>query len=131
MAGSNGKTRAQSLTRSNVPNILSISLRSAIHGSGIACNLPALNSRHRGRHRRSLFANLQEAAYDYAGLRQYPWLGKTLLRSRRVADGLSREHLAGFPGAEVSPEKAVAARAFPVLIICDAEDHALPVVTAK
>jgi alpha-beta hydrolase superfamily lysophospholipase len=25
------------------------------------------------------FANLQEAAYDYAGLRQFPWLGKTLM----------------------------------------------------
>src|SRR5207249_7226386 len=25
------------------------------------------------------FANLREAAYDYAGLRKYPWLGKTLL----------------------------------------------------
>jgi hypothetical protein len=34
--------------------------------------------------------------------------------------------LAGFPAAEVSPEKSVAARKFPVLIICDEDDHALP-----
>lgn len=36
------------------------------------------------------------------------------------------ESLAGFPAAEVSPENAVAARAFPVLLICDANDVALP-----
>src|SRR5207249_10716866 len=24
------------------------------------------------------FANLREAAYDYAGLRKYPWFGKTI-----------------------------------------------------
>jgi pimeloyl-ACP methyl ester carboxylesterase len=34
--------------------------------------------------------------------------------------------LAGFPTDGVSPEKAVAARAFPVLLICDARDDALP-----
>jgi pimeloyl-ACP methyl ester carboxylesterase len=36
------------------------------------------------------------------------------------------ESLAGLPASEVSPEKAVAARAFPVLLICDANDVALP-----
>ena len=36
------------------------------------------------------------------------------------------QRLAGFPAAEVSPEKSVAARAFPVLLICDTDDVALP-----
>jgi uncharacterized protein len=36
------------------------------------------------------------------------------------------ESLAGFPASQVSPEKAVRARGFPVLLICDAEDVALP-----
>jgi pimeloyl-ACP methyl ester carboxylesterase len=36
------------------------------------------------------------------------------------------ERLAGLPASDVSPAKAVAARAFPVLLICDADDVALP-----
>jgi uncharacterized protein len=36
------------------------------------------------------------------------------------------ESLAGFSVADVSPEKAVAARAFPVFLICDEKDVALP-----
>jgi hypothetical protein len=72
------------------------------------------------------FANLQEAAYDYAGLRQYPWLGKTLFAPGAWLMVYRGAKLAGFPALEVSPEKSVAGRAFPVLIICDGEDHALP-----
>jgi uncharacterized protein len=34
--------------------------------------------------------------------------------------------LAGFSAADVSPEHAVATRAFPVLLICDAADTTLP-----
>jgi pimeloyl-ACP methyl ester carboxylesterase len=36
------------------------------------------------------------------------------------------ELTAGLPAGEVSPEKAVAQRAFPVLLICDAGDNVLP-----
>jgi len=36
------------------------------------------------------------------------------------------KQLTGLPIDEVSPEKAVAARAFPVLLICDEKDEALP-----
>src|SRR5215475_6506077 len=64
------------------------------------------------------FANLQEAAYDYAGLRQYPWLGKTLLAPGAWVLVYRGGKAAGFPAAEVSPEKAVASRAFPVFLIC-------------
>jgi fermentation-respiration switch protein FrsA (DUF1100 family) len=72
------------------------------------------------------FANLREAAYDYAGLRKYPWLGKTLFAPGTWTLLYHDEKLAGFPVAEVSPVKAVAARAFPVLLICDEKDEALP-----
>jgi uncharacterized protein len=72
------------------------------------------------------FASLQEAAFDYAGLRQYPWLGKTLFAPGAWLMVYRGASLAGFPPSEVSPEKSVAARAFPVLIICDEQDHALP-----
>jgi len=95
-------------------------------GAGIALQSAGADSRIEAVIAEASFANLQEAAYDYAGLRQYPWLGKTLFAPGAWLMFYRGEHLAGFPGAEVSPEKAVAARAFPVLIICDAEDHALP-----
>src|SRR5436309_8340798 len=72
------------------------------------------------------FANLREAAYDYAGLRKYPWLGKTLFAPFTWTLLYRDKKLAGLPVAEVSPQKAVAARAFPVLLICDEKDEALP-----
>jgi len=72
------------------------------------------------------FANIREASYDYAGLRRYPWLGKTWLSPGTWTMIYRGESLAGFPASQVSPEKAVGTRGFPVLLICDAEDVALP-----
>jgi uncharacterized protein len=72
------------------------------------------------------FANLREASYDYAGLRQSPLLGKTLFAPFSWTLLYRGEKLTGLPVAEVSPEKAVATRAFPVLLICDEKDEALP-----
>jgi hypothetical protein len=74
---------------------------------------------------------LREAAYDYAGLRKYPWLGKTLFAPGTWTLLYRDEKLAGFPVAGVSPQKAVASRAFPVLLICDEKDDALPCRHAK
>jgi len=95
-------------------------------GAGIALQSAGADPRIEAVVAEASFANLQEAAYDYAGLRQYPWLGKTLFAPGAWLLVYRGEHLAGFPGTEVSPEKAVARRAFPVFLICDAEDHALP-----
>jgi uncharacterized protein len=95
-------------------------------GGGIALQSAGNDSRIEAVVAEASFANLQEAAYDYAGLRQYPWLGKTLFAPGAWLMVYRGEKLAGFPAAEVSPVKAVAARPFPVLIICDEEDHALP-----
>ena len=72
------------------------------------------------------FANLREASYDYAGLRKSPLLGKTLFAPFSWTLLYRGEKAAGFPLAKISPMKAVASRAFPVLLICDEKDEALP-----
>ncbi|GAC1634683.1 MAG: alpha/beta hydrolase [Candidatus Acidiferrum sp.] len=95
-------------------------------GAGIALQSAAKDSRIEAVVSEASFANLQEAAYDYAGLREYPMLGKTLFAPGAWLMVYRGARLANFPRAEVSPEKAVAARPFPVYVICDAEDHALP-----
>lgn len=95
-------------------------------GAGIALQSAAADQRIEAVVAEASFANLQEAAYDYAGLREFPWLGKTLFAPGAWLMVYRGAKLAGFPAAEVSPEKAIAARNFPVLIICDEEDRALP-----
>jgi pimeloyl-ACP methyl ester carboxylesterase len=72
------------------------------------------------------FATLREASYDYAGLRRSPLLGKTLFAPFGWTLLYRGERLTSLPVAEVSPMKAAASRAFPVLLICDANDEALP-----
>jgi uncharacterized protein len=72
------------------------------------------------------FANLREVAYDYAGLGFSPLLGKTLFRPAVIAGMYSIEKLGGFDSDDISPEKAVTQRAFPVLLICGTDDHRIP-----
>jgi uncharacterized protein len=72
------------------------------------------------------FSNLREETYDYAGLELSPLLGKTLFRPAAIMALLQAEKEGGFKAADVSPEQAVAARAFPVLLICGTEDHKIP-----
>jgi alpha-beta hydrolase superfamily lysophospholipase len=95
-------------------------------GAGIVLQSAAADPRIEAVVAEAPFANLREASYDYAGLRKYPWLGKTLFAPGTWTLLYRDEKLAGFPVAEVSPVKAVAARAFPVLLICDEKDDALP-----
>ncbi len=112
----------------------STSLTSSFHlfalgesmGAGIVLQSAAADPRIEAVVAEASFANLREAAYDYAGLRKYPWLGKTLFAPGTWTLLYRDEKLAGFPAAEVSPVKAVASRAFPVLLICDEKDVALP-----
>ncbi len=72
------------------------------------------------------FANLREAAYDYAGLQRWPLLGKTFFAPGAWVLIYRGQRLAGFPASEVSPERAVRERAFPLLLICDGADVVLP-----
>lgn len=95
-------------------------------GAGIALESAASDRRIEAVVAEASFANLREAAYDYAGLRKYPWLGKTLLSPFAWTLMYRGERLTRIPLAEVSPVKAVASRAFPVLLICDEKDVALP-----
>jgi pimeloyl-ACP methyl ester carboxylesterase len=95
-------------------------------GAGIALQSAAIDTRIESVVAEAAFASLQEAAYDYAGLQRYPWLGKTLLAPGAWMVVFRGERIAGFPAVEVSPERAVAARPFPVLLICDQADTTLP-----
>jgi uncharacterized protein len=72
------------------------------------------------------FANLREVTYDYAGLEVSPLLGKTLFRPASMAAMHQVKKMGGFDPDDVSPEKAVASRAFPVLLICGTADHRIP-----
>lgn len=77
------------------------------------------------------FVDLREVSYDYAGLRLCPFLGKTLFRPASMLAMRTIEKEGGFKPDDVSPEKAVASRAFPVLLICGTRDHAIPCRHAK
>jgi alpha-beta hydrolase superfamily lysophospholipase len=72
------------------------------------------------------FANLREVSYDYGGLHFSPFLGKTLFRPATILAISELAKAGGFPPDEVSPEKAVAARSFPILLICGTRDHTIP-----
>jgi len=95
-------------------------------GAAIALQSAAVEPRIEAVVAEAPFASLREASYDYAGLQRYPLLGMTLLAPGAWTMLYHGELAAGFPASEVSPEKAVAARPFPVLLICDAEDTVLP-----
>ena len=72
------------------------------------------------------FADLREVSFDYAGLRSWPLLGKTLFRPAAFMAMRSMSRAGGFDPDEVSPEKAVAERPFPVLLICGTQDTTIP-----
>jgi alpha-beta hydrolase superfamily lysophospholipase len=95
-------------------------------GAAIALQSAAADPRIEAVVAEASFANLREASYDYAGLRWSPLIGKTFFAPFSWTLIYRGESLAGFHAAEVSPEKSVAARAFPVLLICDEKDVALP-----
>lgn len=72
------------------------------------------------------FSDLREVSYDYAGLDISPWLGKTLFRPATWTAMYEMAKTAGFSPDDVSPEKAVSARVFSVLLICGTDDHRIP-----
>jgi uncharacterized protein len=95
-------------------------------GAAIALQSAAVDSRIAGVVAEDPFCNLREVTYDYAGLQFSPLLGKTLFRPAAVTALSQAEKEGGFKVAAVSPEKAVAARAFPVILICGTEDNKIP-----
>lgn len=95
-------------------------------GAGIALESAAVDPRIEAVVAEASFANLREASFDYAGLRRSPLLGKTLFRPFSWMLLYHAQRLTNLPIDEVSPEKAVTARPFPALLICDEKDEALP-----
>ncbi|HVO56128.1 MAG TPA: alpha/beta fold hydrolase [Dongiaceae bacterium] len=95
-------------------------------GAGIALQAAGADPRIEAVAAEAPFASLREATYDYAGLQKWPLLGKTLFAPGAWLVLYRGERLAGFDASAVSPERAVAARAFPILLICDGADVVLP-----
>ncbi|MGB9403565.1 MAG: alpha/beta fold hydrolase [Candidatus Acidiferrales bacterium] len=95
-------------------------------GAAIALQSAAVDSRVAGVVAEASFANLREVTYDYAGLQISPLLGRTIFRPATMVALASAEKEGGFKADDVSPERAVAARAFPVLLICDEDDRRIP-----
>lgn len=95
-------------------------------GAGIALQSAAVDPRIEAVLAEAPFVRIREASYDYAGLQKYPLLGKTLFAPGAWVMLARGQALAGFPAANVCPERAVASRPFPVFLICDAEDTTLP-----
>ena len=92
-------------------------------GAAIALQSAAVEPRIAGVVAESSFSNLREVTYDYAGLHWSPWLGKTLFRPGTWTLISTAREEGGFSVDDVSPEKSVAARPFPLLLICDGSDH--------
>jgi uncharacterized protein len=95
-------------------------------GAGIALQSAGVDPRIEAVVAEAPFASLREASYDYAGLQKFHWLGATLFAPGAWVMLARGEALARFPAAGVSPEHAVATRAFPVMLICDGDDTTLP-----
>jgi alpha-beta hydrolase superfamily lysophospholipase len=95
-------------------------------GAGIALQSAGADARIEAVTAEAPFADLQEAAYDYAGLQRWPLVGKTFFAPGAWTVVYRGERLAGFPAGEVSSVKAVQQRTFPLLLICDGADVVLP-----
>lgn len=95
-------------------------------GASIALQSAGVETRIDGVVAESAFANLREVSYDYAGLHISHWLGRTLFRPALWFSLPSIEKKGGFRARDVSPERAVAERKFPVLLICGTGDRTIP-----
>jgi alpha-beta hydrolase superfamily lysophospholipase len=95
-------------------------------GGAIALQAAALDSRISAVAAEAPFSSFREASYDYAGFHRSPWLGRILFRPVVEAGFIATRRMAGFWPSDVSPEKSVAQRAFPILLISDGDDVVLP-----
>jgi len=95
-------------------------------GAAIALQSAAVEPRIAGVVAESSFSDLREVTFDYAGLHWSPLLGKTLFRPGTWTLISIAQKEGGFSVDEVSPEKSVSVRPFPVLLICDRSDHIIP-----
>ncbi|MGB8540314.1 MAG: alpha/beta hydrolase [Candidatus Acidiferrales bacterium] len=95
-------------------------------GAAIALQSAAVEPRIEAVAAEDAFASLREVSYDYAGLHAGSWLGKSIFRPASIVAMESVEKEGGFKPEDASPEKAVAERSFPVLLICGTRDVTIP-----
>lgn len=95
-------------------------------GGAIALQSAEIDPRIRAVVAEASFSSLREVSYDYAGLDVSSLLGRTLFRPAAFLALRSAEKEGGFRASDVSPELAVAERAFPVLLICGTRDRIIP-----
>jgi alpha-beta hydrolase superfamily lysophospholipase len=95
-------------------------------GAAIALQSAAVEPRISAVVAEASFSNLREVTYDYGGLQLSPWLSRTLFRSASIVALHAVEKEGGFRVDDISPERAVAIRAFPVLRICGTLDRRIP-----
>jgi uncharacterized protein len=95
-------------------------------GAAIALQSAAVEPRIEAVVAEAPFANLREVSYDYAGLHISPLLGETIFRPATIAALYRLRKVGGFSPDDASPEKAVAARAVPILLICGTRDRTIP-----
>lgn len=95
-------------------------------GAAIALQSAAVEPRISAVVAEASFSNLREVTYDYAGLQLSPWIGRTLFFPATITALHVAESEGGFRAREISPQKAVAERAFPVMLICGTLDRRIP-----
>jgi fermentation-respiration switch protein FrsA (DUF1100 family) len=95
-------------------------------GAALALQSAEVESRIAGVVAEAPFADLREVSYDYAGLRISHYLGRTVGRPATWMAIGGAEKEGGFKAEDVSPEKAVAARNYPVFLICGGKDRNIP-----
>jgi uncharacterized protein len=95
-------------------------------GAGIALQSAAVEPRIEAVVAEDPFANMREVSYDYGGFERWAWLGKTIFRPATMEGMRTIQEDGGFDPDQVSPERAVAERPFPVLLICGTADHKIP-----
>ncbi len=95
-------------------------------GASIALQSAAMEPRIDGVVAESAFANLREVSFDYSGLRFSPLLGRTLFRPASAMAIRGAEKEGNFDADDISPERAVQEKPFPVFLICGTSDHNIP-----
>jgi pimeloyl-ACP methyl ester carboxylesterase len=95
-------------------------------GAAIALQSAAVEPRIEAVVAEAPFASLREVSYDYAGLGVSPLLGESLLWPASFFAMREVAKAGQFDPDNVSPERAVAQRAFAVLLICDGGDRRIP-----
>ena len=95
-------------------------------GAAVAVQSAAIDPRIEAVVAEGTFQNLHEVMYDYAGFQGCVLLGKTLFRPAAMVAEFEAEKEGGFRFGDVSPERSITERKFPILLIYGLSDHKIP-----